>query len=195
MQVYKVYEKVQMTGFTIQETIISGIYLWETRRILQPGKAFQRARTRKVLWHLIWANIFIIFLDLALLATEYANLFTVQTVFKAAVYSVKLRLEFVVLNQLMEYVQNRSSTFDRSGDTPSHPGGPTSRNNGIGIPLESVKRVTLRPGDRPADGRKNSDHNYSVSASKGAASPIGELFSNPHLHHIFLSQSSHFPAL
>ena len=179
MQVYKVYEKVQMTGFTIQETIISGIYLWETRRILRPGKAFQRAKTREVMWHLTYVNVFIIFLDAALLATEYANLFTIQTVFKAAVYSVKLRLEFVVLNQLMEYVQGRSSTFERSADTPSHPngGGVTSRSRNISIPLESVKKGGfhhhLQRSDRPADGRTESGHNYSVTASKGAVSPMG----------------------
>ena len=174
MKVYNVYEKVQMTGFTIQETIISGIYLWETRRILRPGKAFQRTKTRQVMWHLIWVNVFIIFLDAALLATEYANLFTVQTVFKAAVYSVKLRLEFVVLNQLMDYVQTRSSTFERSGDTPSHgAGGPTSKNRAISIPLESMKRGNLKSGDRPADGRANSINGYCVTASKGASSPMG----------------------
>ena len=174
MEVYKVYEKVQMTGFTIQETIISGIYLWETRRILRPGKAFQRAKTREVMWHLTYVNVFIIFLDAALLATEYANLFTIQTVFKAAVYSVKLRLEFVVLNQLMEYVQTRSSTFERSGDTPSHQGGgPTNRSRNISIPLESVKKVGFHRSDRPADGRTESVHNYSVTASKGAISPMG----------------------
>ena len=171
MKVYNVYEKVQMTGFTIQETIISGLYLWETRHVLRPGATFQREKTRKVMRHLVWVNCFIIFLDMALLATEYANLFEVQTVFKAAVYSIKLRFEFVVLNQLMDYVQARSSTFERSNDTPSRPNNPASRTRSF--PLDSVKRGTLRSGENRNDGRTLSINNYSVSASKGVASPTG----------------------
>lgn len=104
-----------MTGFTIQETIISGLYLYEARRILRPGKVFQKKQTNEVLKHLIWVNAFVIFLDAALLATEYAGLFSIQTVFKAAVYSVKLRFEFVVLNQLMDIVGSRGSAFSLSG--------------------------------------------------------------------------------
>ena len=47
-------------------------------------------------------------------ATEYANLFSIQRVFKAAVYSLKLRFEFIVLNALVDIVQGRSSAFDLS---------------------------------------------------------------------------------
>ena len=144
MKVYKVYEKVQMTGFTIQETIISGLYLWETRKILRPGKIFQKKKTRQVFHHLIWVNIFIILLDLALLATEYANLFSIQTVFKAAIYSLKLRFEFIVLNALMDIVQGRSSAFDLSAN--SDPGYGTSRsgrNMGLGTLNGRTAKVGL----------------------------------------------------
>lgn len=109
-----------MTGFTIQETIISGLYLYEARKILRPGKVFQRKETSDVLKHLIWVNSFVIFLDAALLATEYAGLFSIQTVFKAAVYSIKLRFEFVVLNQLMDVVGNRSTGFSSARGTGTH---------------------------------------------------------------------------
>lgn len=120
MSVYNIYEKLQMTGFTIQETIISGLYLYEARRILRPGKVFQKAQTGEVLKHLIWVNCFVIFLDAALLATEYAGLFSIQTVFKAAVYSIKLRFEFVVLNQLMDIVGGRTTGFSSAHGTATH---------------------------------------------------------------------------
>ncbi|KAK3716960.1 hypothetical protein LTR37_006015 [Vermiconidia calcicola] len=161
LNVYNVYEKVQMTGFTIQETIISGLYLYEARRILRPGKVFQKKKTSQVLHHLIWVNIFIIFLDMALLATEYAGLFSIQTVFKAAVYSVKLRFEFVVLNQLMDIVGARMSAFTGSG----------TDNSGPYDTARSAQNVQLgpvnprRPGDAlnafasPGIGRATSDPN------------------------------------
>lgn len=104
-----------MTGFTIQETIISGLYLYETRKFLRLGRTFPEKKTSQVLHHLIWVNIFIIFLDVAVLLTEYTNLFEIRTVFKAAVYSVKLRLEFVVLNQLIDIAGGRPSVFALGG--------------------------------------------------------------------------------
>ena len=146
-----------MTGFTIQESIISGLYLWETRKILRPGKIFQKKKTRQVFHHLIWVNVFIILLDLALLSTEYANLFSIQTVFKAAIYSLKLRFEFVVLNALMDIVQGRSSAFDLSPNVSQGYGTSRSARN---MPLDNI------------NGRIQKDPNtYSVYASKGLASP------------------------
>jgi hypothetical protein len=119
-----------MTGFTLQETIISGLYLYEARKVLRPGMVFQKQKTNRVIKHLIWVNIFVIFLDAALLATEFANLFSIQTVFKAAVYTIKLKFEFIVLNQLMKIVGAKAGVFSLSGRDPSGPsGGDTSRSH------------------------------------------------------------------
>ena len=52
--------------------------------------------------NLIYVNVLVIVLDIAVMCTQYAGLFEVHVVFKAAVYSVKLFVEFVVLNQLTE---------------------------------------------------------------------------------------------
>jgi len=147
-----------MTGFSIQEIIISGLYLWETRKILAPGRIFQQKKTREVFHHLAWVNIFIIFLDAALLGTEYANLFSIQTVFKAAIYSLKLRFEFVVLNQLMDIVQGRASAFDLS---------PIAASGAYGT-QRSAQKIQVDTGSSPG-GR---DNTYSVFASKGISSPI-----------------------
>lgn len=163
LQVYNVYEKVQMTGFSIQEIIISGLYLWETRKILAPGRIFQQKKTRAVFHHLIYVNVFIIFLDAALLSTEYANLFSIQTVFKAAVYSIKLRFEFIVLNQLMDIVQGRASAFDLSANAASG----TSGAYGTQRSAQKLQLDTLNArnkGDR--DG-----NSYSVFATKGIGAP------------------------
>ena len=163
-----------MTGFTIQETIISSLYLWETRKILSPAKTFQRHRTRQVIYNLIYLHIFIIILDLALLATEYANLFMIQTVFKAAVYSLKLRFEFVVLNQLMDYVQGRTSTVELGNSASNADGGAgaggASRRGGVNsIPLNSIKDASS---DSPPVVVVKGGSSYSVFASKGLGSQV-----------------------
>lgn len=89
-----------MTAFCIQEFIISGIYVRETLKVLKATFDGER-RPRRIMWQLIWVNVFIIIIDLALLGIEYANLYTLETTFKGMVYSIKLRLEFAVLSQLV----------------------------------------------------------------------------------------------
>jgi hypothetical protein len=118
-------EKIQMTGFAIQEFIISGVYLYETRRMLMPTSSFQKERTRRIIHHLMYVNVLIILLDVALLCTEYANLYDIETTLKGAVYSFKLRLEFAVLNQLMSLTSKGNNTIDLNAY--SQTGGRTGR--------------------------------------------------------------------
>jgi hypothetical protein len=106
---YSIMEKIQITAFSIQEFIISGLYLHETRRILQPTASFQKKRTRQVMLHLIYVNILIMFMDITLLSMEYANLYEIQITFKGTLYSIKLRLEFTVLNSLMSLTNSNNS--------------------------------------------------------------------------------------
>ncbi len=54
--------------------------------------------------NVLMANVLIVMPDVAVLCTQYANLFQVQVAFKGAVYSVKLGIEFFILNQLVEAV-------------------------------------------------------------------------------------------
>ncbi|KAI4654617.1 uncharacterized protein J4E79_008491 [Alternaria viburni] len=94
---YMVMEKIQMTLFTIQEISISCIYLWETRKLMRvifDGKA------RKWMWQLVAMSILLLILDIALLTTEFLNLYMIQTTFKSLVYSFKLKIEFAVLSQI-----------------------------------------------------------------------------------------------
>lgn len=107
---YKVIEKVQMTVFCIQEFIISGLYVWKTADILKT--AFSE-RTRTLLWQLFGINVLIILMDVALLALEYKNLMVYQQGFKAVIYSVKLKLEFAVLNELVEVAKSNMNSGSR----------------------------------------------------------------------------------
>ncbi|KAI9860067.1 MAG: hypothetical protein M1824_003305 [Vezdaea acicularis] len=91
-------ERIQMTAFCTQEFIISGLYVWATLKLLKP---IYHGRTRKVMTHLIWINVIIVILDIVLLVMEYKNYYEIQATLKAMVYSIKLKLEFAVLNQLM----------------------------------------------------------------------------------------------
>ncbi|KAI4678043.1 uncharacterized protein J4E88_006561 [Alternaria novae-zelandiae] len=110
---YMVMEKIQMTLFTIQEISISCVYLWETRKLMRvifDGKA------RKWMWQLVAMSILLLILDIALLTTEFLNLYMIQTTFKSLVYSFKLKIEFAVLSQIVRVIQDRAhSTNSQSG--------------------------------------------------------------------------------
>jgi hypothetical protein len=56
---YKYIEKVQMTGFCIQEFIISGLYIWKMLDVLQAG---EKKGVHRVMWQLFSINVIIILL-------------------------------------------------------------------------------------------------------------------------------------
>ena len=104
---YMVYEKVQVTIFFIQEVIISGLYVYKTFQILNSEGGIRGRNGRQVMNHLIYVNIMVIVLDVTLISLEYADFYNVQIVYKAAVYSVKLKMEFSILNRLLDLFQGR----------------------------------------------------------------------------------------
>ncbi|OXV06830.1 hypothetical protein Egran_05402 [Elaphomyces granulatus] len=100
---YNVMEKIQMTGFCLQEFILSGIYIYETVKMLrlnpEPGY-------RKIMYQLLSLNLLIILMDVGLLTVEYLDYYIFETTLKGTVYSVKLKLEFAVLGQLLNVVRH-----------------------------------------------------------------------------------------
>ncbi|KAJ5294720.1 hypothetical protein PENANT_c014G05597 [Penicillium antarcticum] len=115
---YNIMEKLQMTGFCLQEFIISGLYIWETVRMLRldPDRA-----KRKIQYQLLIINFIIIILDLGLLVAEYKNYYIMETMLKGAVYSIKLKLEFAVLGKLIHLVHNhvwKPESFSAPRDLP-----------------------------------------------------------------------------
>lgn len=106
---FAIYERIQLAGFAAQETIISGLYIWETMTSLRPVLALKGRRGQRVVVNLIIVNALAVLLDAALLTTEYTNHFDVQTTFKPVAYSIKLMLEFTVLNSLLVVIRTNPS--------------------------------------------------------------------------------------
>ncbi|KAG9249738.1 uncharacterized protein F5Z01DRAFT_696896 [Emericellopsis atlantica] len=102
---FHIYERVQLAGFCVQECIISGFYILETIRTLKPILAIRLPKERKMTRYLILVNILVIILDISLLFTQYAGYFQIQTTYKPVVYSIKLKMEFVLLNRLLRVLQ------------------------------------------------------------------------------------------
>ncbi|KAJ5373680.1 hypothetical protein N7517_005686 [Penicillium concentricum] len=103
---YNVMEKIQLTGFTIQESLLSTLYVIETVKLLRLGAdVTSRPDARTIMYQLIGINCAIIAMDVLLLGLEYADYYAVQITLKGFVYSLKLKLEFAVLGRLVDLIQ------------------------------------------------------------------------------------------
>ena len=109
---FNIYERVQLTGFSLQETIISALYIWEATTRLRPLLAMKGPCGQRVITNVVIVNALAVLLDVTLLATEYSGEFTIQTTLKPVVYSIKLKMEFTVLNSLIAMVRTNPSNVE-----------------------------------------------------------------------------------
>lgn len=117
---YNVMERLQLAWFCAQEFVISGIYIWETVKLLRLMPRKDRRRTR-IMYELLAINFVIIILDVALLCVEYTGYYSLQTTLKPMVYSIKLKLEFGVLGKLVALIQTQRSQ-PNSAEQDGYPG-------------------------------------------------------------------------
>ena len=106
---YAVMEKIQMTFFCIQEVILGALYLNYTRKLRFNKKVTALVRQT------LYINVIVLCLDISMLICEYANLYHYQIMLKVVVYSVKLKLEFFILNILSKSLRqdnNGTATYD-----------------------------------------------------------------------------------
>jgi hypothetical protein len=119
---YSICEKIQITAFSTQEFIISALYIWEARKMLRSIAKIKKEEVRSVMLHLIFVNILMIIMDVTLLGTEYANQYSIETTYKSTLYSIKLKLEFSILNRLRTLVKSQhQSTLICESPSPSVP--------------------------------------------------------------------------
>lgn len=156
---YSVYEKIQLSVFFVQELIISGLYVWETTRLLKLERTLRNSGTVKVMNHLIFVNLLVILLDFTILGLEFANLFDIQTGWKPLVYSIKLKLEFSILNRLVELTRNA-----RTGSAYSH--SRTGPHTEGGMALGTLKGTTANRRSMAPNADQNTQYEVHVGSGK-----------------------------
>lgn len=107
-EAFQIIERFQVTWFAVQECAISGVYIYDTIRLIRLSPTEDKRRN-KILYELLAINIAAIVMDSSLLILEYLGYYFAQVVFKATVYSIKLKFEFAVLGMLVELVHSRAS--------------------------------------------------------------------------------------
>ncbi|KAL4920606.1 hypothetical protein BDW62DRAFT_215867 [Aspergillus aurantiobrunneus] len=128
---YGIYERIEVAVFFLQETTISGTYMYQMCRLLYTGTSTGGAITRtirelrgeeagrRLMLHLMYINAIVILLDIAILVLQFAGRYSAQTSAKAFIYSVKLKLEFNILNRLVEFAQRSRSRQDAENTSSS----------------------------------------------------------------------------
>lgn len=105
---YKVIERIQLTWFSVQEGLVSSVYIWETVRMIKLSPEEDK-RQHMVLYELFAINVTAIIMDLSLVVLEYLGFYFAQIILKATVYSIKLKMEFAVLGMLVWIVRSHNS--------------------------------------------------------------------------------------
>jgi hypothetical protein len=103
VQPASILEYTQQTVFTVQECLISILYIFYTYKFLNTGYA---THTRKVVLLLGLVQVVVIALDAMLAVIDYKHMFTLKFTLHPFVYALKLKLEFIVLNQLLALVKS-----------------------------------------------------------------------------------------
>jgi hypothetical protein len=97
-------EMVQVVVFSIEEIMLSYLYVRAANHYLRTRFA-QRDQIRSAMSFLLAVQIIIICIDIALVVMEFVGLTMLKLFLHSFAYSVKLELEFVVLNQLVQFSQ------------------------------------------------------------------------------------------
>jgi hypothetical protein len=159
---YKYIEKIQMTGFTLQELILSGLYVWKTLDIIRATSSAstvdtinRKRRTSRIMWQLFSINVLIVVMDVALLVIEYQDRHVFQQALKGVIYSVKLKMEFAILSKLVALTSRDGGSgsnatftgaFEDYNGTMDHGGRRSARGGDDGG--EGFRRDSLRPMER-----------------------------------------------
>jgi hypothetical protein len=130
---FEIMEKTSVAILTTQEIIISVVYLVAAVRILRVGESLQRKGNRRRVQLLFLANVVIICIDVCTITLEYLALWGVWCNFKGFGYSVKLKVEFAILNQLRDSVKGSS---DESYDLQ-----PSSKTAGLSLRNRSEQKA------------------------------------------------------
>ncbi|VUC31697.1 unnamed protein product [Clonostachys rosea] len=153
---YMIYEKIQVTIFFLQELIISAIYIKSCSTFFGIDNIWHRSGVQKMRKHLLLVNVMIILLDIPILALEYTDYYDFQTAYKPLVYSIKLKLEFNILNDLVKLtIGNDRSRSHSQGATTSRAAA-SAINMSAFRPDDAEYRATIRGGtSRDADQGKS----------------------------------------
>lgn len=101
-------ERIQVIGFTLQDLFLSTFYTVTSARLLNIRFTTQR---RNLFIALVFAQVFGFVADGVMVVLDWKDMFTLKASLHPFIYAVKLKIEFLVLNQLGAVVGSRGEGF------------------------------------------------------------------------------------
>ncbi|KAJ5787679.1 hypothetical protein N7457_002669 [Penicillium paradoxum] len=144
---YTIMERIELTGFCLQETIISGLYIFHSVKILRllPPMGNNTDPGRAILYQTLAINFLIILLDVSLMTMGFLDYFVIQTTFKSFVYSLKLKLEFGVLGRLLSLMRSRRHQVDGHQSHSASRKGNSGAEYSVSVSSKAQDNFPLRP--------------------------------------------------
>ncbi|KAK6953009.1 hypothetical protein Daesc_005306 [Daldinia eschscholtzii] len=161
-----VMERVQVLAFSVQETVISSIYIWGTLQML---KLSLNSKAKNTLAFLIIVQVAVVLADIPVIVLDYCNYFTLKAVIHSFIYAFKLQIEFVVLNEFKRLANGGITGGNGSDDLSPFNAGPLDmpkEGNSTGVYNNSGVSVVVS-----ADGPPSSRANRSDSTGQRAEQP------------------------
>lgn len=99
---FNTMERIQLLGFSIQEAVIGGIYIFATAKLLG---AIYYGGTRRAMLQLLAIMCICLAMDIVLIALEFSGYYVTEASVKPLIYAIKLKLEFAVYRQLVGFTK------------------------------------------------------------------------------------------
>jgi hypothetical protein len=94
-------ERLQIVAFSVQELILSGLYIYGTFKMARDS---YNIRVRKTIRLLIIVQIAAILCGVLLITLDFAGYYILKSFIHSFVYAFKLQMEFVILNEFKQLV-------------------------------------------------------------------------------------------
>jgi hypothetical protein len=103
-----VYEGISFTeiAFSVQETILASMYIYFFLQFTADSRG--EPETKFMLRMLLGAEVVVLSTDVVLNVLLYTKLYLPRIMIQAFMSALKLKVEFIVLNSLVDYAQHRS---------------------------------------------------------------------------------------
>ena len=145
-----IVERYTQLGFSLIECLISGIYIYSLIGLLRLKNS---VRQRRVMLDLIYVNIIVVAFDILVVVLVYLNQLGLSHPVQTFSYILKLRLEFVVLNQLMA-VAARGLKRETFADRRYHH---SSTENAFSAELQDFKELEASSSEKGIETRQLPD--------------------------------------
>lgn len=134
-----ILERIQIVMFSVQELILSGLYIYGTFKMAQDS--FNR-RIRRTIVLLITIQIAAICCSAILIILDFTGHYILKSFIHSFVYAFKLQLEFVILNEFRRLVTQAKS-------------GPGTNEKDLTMTNGSTMFSFLKKRDTPSGGRND----------------------------------------